>query len=137
MRNTTPEKELTFTRFDRMSDKYPGNTAVVYLGTHFSYGHLRNLSERFAAALSDLGVAKGDRIMLYIPNCIQWVIAFLGIQKIGAVVVPVAPIYTSHEIIYMIDDAQVETVICMDTNFCYVTEALALQVAGHAQHLEG
>ncbi len=124
-RDDTPEKEFTFTRFDRMSAKYPGNTAVVYLGTHFSYHRLNDLSERFAAALTGLGVAKGDRIMLYIPNCIQWVIAFLGIQKIGAVVVPVAPIYTSHEIIYMIEDAQVETVICMDTNFCYVTEALA------------
>ena len=124
-RNNTTEKELTFTRFDRMSEKYPDNTAVVYLGTPFSYRRLRELSERFAAALSDLGVAQGDRVMLYIPNCIQWVIAFLGIQKIGAVVVPVAPIYTSHEIIYMIKDARVETVICMDTNFCYVTEALA------------
>ena len=68
---------------------------------------------------------KGHRVMLYIPNCVQWVIAFLGIQKLGAVVVPVAPIYTSHEIIYMIKDAGVETVVCMDTNFCYVKEALA------------
>ena len=120
----TRERELTFTRFDRMSQKYPERTAVVYLGVHFSYRRLKDLSERFAAALSDLGVAKGDRVMLYIPNCIQWVIAFLGIQKVGAVVVPVAPIYTSHEIRYMIEDADVETIICMDTNFCYVTEAM-------------
>jgi long-chain acyl-CoA synthetase len=46
--------------------------------------------------------------MIYIPNCIQWVIAFLAIQKIGAVIVPVSPIYTSHELEYMIDDSGAE-----------------------------
>jgi long-chain acyl-CoA synthetase len=127
MHNTSEmlEMELTFSRFDRMSEKYPDRSALVYLGTHFSYRRLKALSERFAGALSALGVAKGHRVMIYIPNCAQWIIAFLGIQRIGAAVVPVAPIYTSHEIIYMIKDAQVETVICMDTNFCYVKEAFA------------
>jgi long-chain acyl-CoA synthetase len=60
--------------------------------------------------------------MLYISNSAQWVISFFAIQKIGAVVVPVAPIYTSFEIEYMINDAGVETVICLDTNFGYVQE---------------
>ena len=119
------EKELTFTRFDRMSEQYPGRTAVLYLGKRFSYSELRDLSERFAGSLVDMGVSKGDRVMLYISNCIQWVIAFLGIQKIGAVVVPVAPIYTSYEIEYMIKDSGTETVICLDTNFCYVKEVFA------------
>ncbi|MGA6927507.1 MAG: AMP-binding protein [Desulfosarcina sp.] len=119
------ERELTFSRFDRMSQKYPDRSALIYLGRRFSYRRLKDLSERFAGALSAMGVFKGHRVMLYIPNCPQWVIAFLGIQRIGAVVVPVAPIYTSHEIIYMINDADVETVICMDTNFCYVQEAFA------------
>ena len=121
----TLEQERTFSRFDRMAETYPERSAIVYLGEHVSYRRLKDLSERFAEALSALGVAKGHRVMIYIPNCAQWVIAFLGIQKIGAVVVPVAPIYTSHEIIYMISDAEVETVICMDTNFCYVKEAFA------------
>ena len=117
-------KELTFTRFDQMSTKYPDRPAVIYLGECFSYRRLRELSERFAGGLTALGVGKGDRVMIYIANSVQWVIAFLGIQKIGAVIVPVAPIYTSHEIIYMIKNAEVDTVICADTNFCYVQEAL-------------
>ena len=121
----TLEKELTFTRFDQMSEKYPDRPALIYLGEHFTYRRLKNLSERFAGGLSDMGVRKGDRVMIYIPNSAQWVIAFLGIQKIGAVIVPVAPIYTSHEIIYMIKDAGVDSIICTDTNFCYVKEALS------------
>jgi long-chain acyl-CoA synthetase len=116
------EKELTFTRFDRMSERYPNRTAVVYLGERFSYARLRDLSERFAGSLADMGVRKGDRVMIYISNSIQWVISFLGVQRIGAAIVPVAPIYTSHEIEYMVNDSGAETVVCLDTNFCYVKE---------------
>jgi long-chain acyl-CoA synthetase len=115
-------KELTFTRFEKMSELYPDRTAILYLGEGFSYARLRELSERFAGSLSDMGIEKGDRVMIYISNCIQWVIAFLGIQKMGAVIVPVSPIYTSFEIEYMIKDSGAETVICLDTNFCYVKE---------------
>ncbi len=118
----TLENELTFTRFDKMSERYPDKTAVLYLGERLSFSRLRNLSERFAGALADLGVKKGDKVMIYISNCIQWIIAFLGIQKLGAVIVPVSPIYTSHELNYMIRDSGAETIICLDTNFCYVSE---------------
>jgi long-chain acyl-CoA synthetase len=124
---TTPatlEKELTFTRFDLMCARYPERPAIVYLGESFSYRRLHDLSERFAGALADMGIAKGDRVMIYIANSVQWVIAFLGIQRIGAVVVPVSPIYTSHEIIYMIRDCGVQAIICMDTNYGYVKEAV-------------
>jgi long-chain acyl-CoA synthetase len=121
----TKVDELTFTRFDQMSERYPDKTAVIYLGQHFSFSKLRDLSERFSGALVDLGVKKGDRVMIYIPNCVQWVIAFLGIQKIGAVIVPVSPIYTSYELDYMIKDSGAETIICQDTNFCYAKEVIS------------
>ena len=67
-----------------------------------------------------MGVRKGDRVVIYLSNCIQFVIAFLAIQKIGAVTVLVSPIYTSREIEYMINDSGAETIICHDTNFGYV-----------------
>ena len=114
--------EYTFTRFDRMCEKYPDRPAIIYLGERFSYSRLRNLIDRFASALNSLHVGKSDRVMIYIPNCVQWVIAFLGIQKVGAVAVPVSPIYTSFEIDYMINDSGSESIICQDTNFCYVQE---------------
>ncbi len=119
------EDELTFTRFDKMSERYPDKTAVVYLGERLSFSRLQDLSERFGGALTDLGVKKGDKVMIYISNCIQWIIAFLGIQKIGAVIVPVSPIYTSHELDYMIRDSGAETIICLDTNFCYAREVFS------------
>ena len=116
------EKELSFSRFDLMSEKYPENTAVLYLGERFTYRRLKHLSRKFAGGLRKLGVQKGDKVLLYIPNCIQWVVAYLGIQRAGAVLVPVSPIYTSHEIKYMINNSGAQTIICMDTNFGYVKE---------------
>ncbi len=116
------EAELTFTQFEKMSEKYPDRVAIIFLGEKFTYARLRNLIDRFATALHRLGVRKGDKVLLYISNSAQWVIAFFGIQKIGAVVVPVAPIYTSFEIEYMINDSGAETIICLDTNFGYVQD---------------
>ena len=122
--NNGSATELTFSRFDRMAEKYPGHTAIIYLGERFSYQNLRELSERFAGAMQGMGIKKGDRVMIYVSNCVQWVIAFLGIQKLGAVIVPISPIYTSHELDYMIHDSGAETIICLDTNFGYVKEVM-------------
>ena len=116
------EAELTFTQFERMSEKYPDRPAIIYLGEKFTFTRLRNLIDRFGTALRHLGVRKGDKVVLYITNSAQWVISFFAIQKIGAVVVPVAPIYTSFEIEYMINDSGAETIICLDTNFGYVQD---------------
>jgi long-chain acyl-CoA synthetase len=117
--------EHTFARFEEMCVKYPEKTALVYLGEKVSYAQLRDLIGRFAGGLTQLGVSKGDRVMIYIPNCPQWVIAFFGIQKIGAVAVPISPVYTSYEVEYMINDSGAETIICQDTNFCYVTDVVS------------
>ena len=116
------EPELDITQFERMSEKYPDRPAVVYLGEKFTFARVRNLIDRFGTALRHLGVRKGDKVVLYITNSAQWVISFFAIQKIGAVVVPVAPIYTSFEIEYMINDSGAETIICLDTNFGYVQD---------------
>ncbi|MHB8764206.1 MAG: class I adenylate-forming enzyme family protein [Deferrisomatales bacterium] len=113
---------LTHTRFYESCDRYPDRAALVYLGTRYTYRELRESVERFAAALAGLGVGHGDRVMLYLGNCPQWVIANFAINRIGAVVVPVSPIYTAHELEYLVQDAGVETVICQDTNFGYVRE---------------
>src|SRR4030042_3407388 len=60
--------------------------------------------------------------MLYIPNCPQFLIGYFGAQQIGAIPVPVSPIYTPHEIKYLIQDSGAETVLCQDTNVRYIRE---------------
>ena len=96
--------------FERACEKYPDQTAIVYLGEKFSYRRLKDLIDRFSTALYDLGVRGEDKVMLYLPNCPQFLIGYFGAQQIGAIPVPVSPIYTPHEIRYLIQDAGAETV---------------------------
>ncbi len=118
------EKQYTFTRFEEVCKEHSSKTALIYLGERFTYGYLETLVHKFARGLSDMGVKQQDRVMLYISNCPQWIIANFAINRIGAVTVPVSPIYTAFEIEYMINDAGIETVICLDTNFVYVKEVM-------------
>ena len=62
------ENQLTFTRFYEICEKYSGKTALVYLGQKFSYGALERLVDKFATGLANLGVKKGDKVMLYIST---------------------------------------------------------------------
>jgi len=114
--------ELVISGFDRACVKYPDKTAIIYLGERFSYMSLKNLIDRFATALHDLGVRHNDKVMLYVPNCPQFLIGYFGAQQIGAIPVPVSPIYTPYEMKYLINDSDAETVLCQDTNFRYIKE---------------
>jgi long-chain acyl-CoA synthetase len=113
-----------FSTFAAAAEGHPDKTAVYYLSTRFSYRKLKDLSERFAAGLNANGVKAGQRVMLYIPNSIHWVVSWLGVQRIGAVAVPITPIYTPHDISYIANDSEAEAIICADTNFGYVTSVL-------------
>ena len=116
--------ERVISAFERACEKHPDKTAVLYLGERFSYRKMKELIDRFATGLYDLGVRDNDKVMLYIPNCPQFLIGYFGAQQIGAIPVPVSPIYTPHEMRYLIDDSESETVLCQDTNFRYIQEVL-------------
>ena len=119
------EERTILTAFEANADKYPHNSALIFLGTHFGYCQLRELTYRFAAAASDLGVKFQDRVLIYLPNSPQWLIAYMGLQKIGAVPVPVSPIYPPYELTYLLNHSGSKTIICADTNFGYVKEVLS------------
>jgi long-chain acyl-CoA synthetase len=76
----------------------PAHPAIIFKGRRVSYGEVDRLSDQFAAALVDLGVVKGDRVALMLPNCPQFIIAEFGAWKAGAIAVPMNPIYTAAEI---------------------------------------
>jgi long-chain acyl-CoA synthetase len=103
-------------------DRYQGRPALMYLGETLNYIDLLHTVELFATGLLSLGLKQGDKIILYIPNTPQWIISWLAMQKIGAVAVPIAPIYTSRDLRYMSGDSGTKTIICADTNFGYVKE---------------
>jgi long-chain acyl-CoA synthetase len=100
--------------FDEVTEKYKNNTALIFYGKKISYHVLRELVDRFATALADLGVAKGDTVALFLLNCPQYVIAYFAALKVGAKVTPISPVYTSKEVKHQLEDSGAETIICQD-----------------------
>jgi long-chain acyl-CoA synthetase len=92
---------------------HPNNRALIFEGRELSYSDLESLSDAFAAALAELGVATGDRVGLLLPNCPQFLIAELAAWKLGAIVAPLNPIYTEHELEAPIREHQIETIVTL------------------------
>ena len=111
--------------FQSAVERQRNHTAVIYLGTRYSYLQVDDLSRRFAAALQNVGIKSGQRLILYIPNSIQWVVAWLGAQRLGVVCVPITPIYTPYDLEYIANDSRADAVVCADTNFGYVQKVLS------------
>ena len=122
---TDSHERNIFSIFADTARRRSEHPAIIYLGNRFSYRRVKDLAERFAASLNEIGVEPGQKVMLYIPNSIQWVISWLGIQKLGAVAVPITPIYTPHDLQYIANDSDAQSIICADTNFGYVTSVLS------------
>ena len=110
--------------FESMAGKRSQDTAVIYLGSRYSYEKVKKLSDAFAAALIDKGFRAGQRAVIYVPNAIQWVVAWLGIQRAGGICVPITPIYTPSDLAYIANDSDAEAIVCADTNFGYVNRVL-------------
>ncbi len=109
--------------FDQTADKYRSNTALIFYGKKISYGKLKELVDRFATALADLGVVKGDTVSLYLLNCPQYVISYFASLKIGAKITPISPVYTSHEVKHQLEDSEARTIICEDILYDNVERA--------------
>ncbi len=92
----------------------PDKAAFIWYGTTISYRELDQLSDTFAARLAALGVQKGDRVALFLQNCPQYVIAHLGIQKIGAIVGPCSPLFKGHELEYQLTDLGAQVIVAAD-----------------------
>jgi long-chain acyl-CoA synthetase len=91
----------------------PDAAAVLYKGRAVSWSELDRASDACGAAFAALGVGRGDRVALLLPNCPQFVIAQLGLWKLGAVVVPLNPIYTEHEMVGPLVNARVRIVVAL------------------------
>lgn len=122
-----PDRPLTWL-LDRTASRYPSHTAILYYGTRLTYAQLSSYANRFAIALQRLGVQKGDRVALALPNVPQYPIAFYGALKAGAVVVPTNPLYTEREMQHQLHDAGTRVVVMLDT-FYPLVRAVRKQTA--------
>lgn len=96
------------------SNAFPDKPAINYYGTEITFYELRELSLRMANAFSELGLKKGDRVGLHLPNIPQYVIAFYATLSIGAIVVNFNPLYTPGELKALVKQTGVTTLITFD-----------------------
>ncbi|MHA6758977.1 AMP-binding protein [Streptacidiphilus sp. PAMC 29251] len=102
---------------DEAAARHGRRTALVFFGRRTSYRALRKAVDRFAGGLVGLGVGRGDRVALVLPNCPQYVVAFYAVLRLGAIVVPTNPLYTESELTHQLQDSGSTVVIVYDGAF--------------------
>ena len=116
---------------DDAAAAFPDHVALGFLGAKMSYRELTAQVDRFAGALAALGVAKGDRVALVLPNCPQNVIAFFATLRLGAVVVEHNPLYTPPELEHQLADCGAKVVVCLDRVYDTVAKVRAQTSVEH------
>ncbi len=104
---------------DHTESRFPDNIALDFKGKLYSYKELGEKVRRFAHGLQKLGVVKGTKVGLFLPNCPQFVIAYYGILKAGGIVVNYNPLYSKTELAHQIEDSETEIMVTLDISLLY------------------
>ncbi len=99
---------------DNSAKDFGGRTAIWFMKNKISYKNLKDLTERLATALVDLGLKKGDVVAIMIPNFPQFIISYYGILKAGGIVTACSVLHTEHELAYQLNDTGAEIIIAWD-----------------------
>ncbi len=111
--------------FDKTCAKYSGKIAFESMGARLTYAEVDKLAENFAAYLQqDLGLKKGERIAIQMPNVLQFPIAFIGALRAGLIVVNTNPLYTPREMEHQFRDAEISAIVVV-ANFAHNLERVA------------
>ena len=112
---------------ERTSAKSPAAPALIYFGAKISYWQLQDHVNRVAAGLHALGLVKGDRVALMMPNCPQFVIGYFGAMRAGAIITATSTMYTAREVTHQWNDAGAKIVIA-DRRLYHVIKAALPQL---------
>jgi long-chain acyl-CoA synthetase len=107
--------------FEDSSAKHAGNVAYISMGASMTYAQLEERSRHFAAWLQSVGVGKGDRVALMMPNLLQYPVCLFGVLRAGAVVVSTNPLYTAAELEHQLRDSGAETIVIAE-NFAHTLQ---------------
>jgi long-chain acyl-CoA synthetase len=92
----------------------PDGQATAFLGATLTFGEIKRRVDRLAKAFVRLGVVKGDRVGIMLPNCPQYIIASFATLRLGAIVVNINPIYTAREVLTVANDAGFKVILTLD-----------------------
>ncbi len=99
---------------EEAAEKFPNTPAVIFMGKKITFKELVHAVNQFAAALYDMGIRRGDRVAIILPNLPQYPMVHYAIMKLGATIVPTNPLYVERELEYQMNDSGAKAVIVLD-----------------------
>ncbi|RSZ42555.1 MULTISPECIES: long-chain-fatty-acid--CoA ligase [unclassified Variovorax] len=111
--------------------KYADRTAYSFMGKDISYGETDRQSKSFAGYLQGLGLAKGDRVAVMMPNCPQYPVAVAGILRAGLILVNVNPLYTPRELEHQLKDSGAKAIVIMENFGTTLQQCIAATPVKH------
>jgi long-chain acyl-CoA synthetase len=120
-----------FEILDRVAKEYPNHTAILFQGKELKYHQLKSRVDSLANAFARLGLVKGDRVCLYLPNCPEYVLSYWGVLKAGGAVVPTSILRTDEGLLHEVNSSRSKFLICQEVQL-----ERALNLLGHSD-LEG
>lgn len=112
--------------FEEACRKYADKVAYISMGKEMTYREVDNLSRDFAGWLQSLGLGKGDRVALMMPNVLQYPVALFGTLRAGCVVVNVNPLYTPRELEHQLKDSGAKAIVILE-NFATTLEQVLVK----------
>ena len=109
-------KEPVFKALDDASEKHPGQTAILFEGKEIRYRQLKALTDKLASGLANLGVEEGDRVCLFLPNCIEFILSDWAVMKTGAAVVPTSILRADEGLHHEVSSSNSKVIICSETH---------------------
>ena len=91
--------------FEEKANRWSEHTSLIFMGKKMTYSELKEKVDTFSCALHKLGVKKGDKVAIFMPNCPQVVISYLATLRLGTVVVMCNPMYTEDELVHQLNDS--------------------------------
>jgi long-chain acyl-CoA synthetase len=109
-----PPRQQLYQILQIASSSYREKPAVAFMGAQLTFGEVKSQVDRLATSLAKLGIGKGDRVGIMLPNCPQYLISFFAIVRLGAIVTTINPIYTPREVEMVAKDSGMRAIIVLD-----------------------
>jgi long-chain acyl-CoA synthetase len=107
---------------EEAAKKYPDSPCTIFKGAKITYPEMEDITSRLAAGLASIGVSKGDRVGIFMPNTPQFVMTYFAMLKLGAIVVATNPLYSPREIEHQVNDAGIEVMVVMSNFYNLIKE---------------
>jgi long-chain acyl-CoA synthetase len=99
---------------DQAAERYPTQTAILFQGRTLKYHQFKSQADRLAAALVGLGLGKGERVCIFLPNCIEFLVGYWAVIKVGGIVVPTSVLRTDEGLLHEVGSSGSRMVICRE-----------------------